>query len=187
MKGIIGIKSWKRAGKDLLGAYIAVNMVESVNRGFGNVHIYGTEYNYEFMPTRQLLNRMFYAFNHGEENILFYISEAQRFLNARSWDQLTKHDIYNLAGLDQMSKNDCTLIFNWFKGPEEDQLLGTDKILRAGIDWQIDILTRRSDIEKKDMIKFSVEHKEEGRRPFNITINEVSKYFKLFDTKEKVI
>lgn len=187
MKGIIGIKSWKRAGKDLLGAIIATEHTELVNKGFGNVHIYETPYPYEFMPTRKLLDRMFYAFNHGEENLLFYISEAQRFLNARTWDQLTKQDVYNLAGLDQMSKNDCTLIFNWFKGPEDNELLGTDKILRSGIDWMIDIVTRRSDIENKDIIKFTVENIEEGEKPFKVTIREVSQYFKLFDTKEKVI
>lgn len=187
MKGIIGIKSWKRAGKDLLGAYIAVNMTELIREGFGNVHIYQTPYPYSYLDTRSLLNRMFYSFNHGEENLLYYISEAQRFLNPRTWDKLNKTDVYNLAGVDQISKNDCTLIFNWFKGPDEDELLGTDKILRSGIDWMIDIKTRRSDIENHNRIKFTVEHKEEGRKPFITSLNNVSDYFNLFNTKEKVI
>jgi len=187
VKGIIGIKSWKRAGKDLLGAYIAVNMTEDIKEGFGNVHILGTPYPYHFLETRGLLDRMFLAFNQGDENLLFYISEAQRFLNPRTWDKLTKQDIYNLAGIDQMSKNDCTLIFNWFKGPDENELLGTDKILRSGIDWLIDITTRRSDIEQRDLIKFTIERKEEGKRAFKVSLHNVSDYFKLFNTKERVI
>ena len=57
MKGIIGIKSWKRAGKDLLGAYISVYMTENVKQGFGNVHIFETPYlaaAYRFSSQRNL-------------------------------------------------------------------------------------------------------------------------------------
>lgn len=183
---IIGIKGWQRAGKTGLGAIIASGL-EGINQGYGNLSLYGMPFPFEKKPSRQVLDRLFQAFNQGEENLLFFIDEAHRILNPRLWDKWTKEDTYNLAGIFQDDKLDITVIYTFHPGYKDEELLGVDKNIRGSTGRMIDILTKRKDIEKFDRIIYKDHNRAEGLRPIKKKINNFSKYYPLWKTKEHVV
>jgi len=186
---IISISGWQRSGKDLVGAILAKYELTDykIEQGYGNCSLYNMPYPYEKMTSRQLLDRIFYTFNNGEEHKMFLISEAHRILNPRMWKQWTKEDTYNLAGIFQDDKQDNVIIYNFHPGKPGDDLLGVDKMVRAATFFEIEILTDKQFVIEHDAIMLQATRYFMNQKVVTKSvIEDVSQYFSLFDTKEPV-
>jgi len=187
---IIGISGWQRSFKTGLGSAIAKYELEEYNlqAGYGNLTLLSMPYPYTKLTSRALMNELFSTFNKGLEHKMFFIDEAHRILNPRLWKDWTKEDTMSLAGIYQDDKLDNVIIYTFHPGKPGDELLGVDKLLRAATYLEIDILSDQKLILHSDAIIYRL------KRYFMneiVTVDKVlenvSKYFNLYLTKEPVV
>jgi len=137
---IIGISGPERSFKDGLGSIIATEPDFSypIKQGYGNMHLFKTQYPWNYMPTAQLLAYMARYIQEGRKNSLFYISEADRFLNPRFYKDTRQ--IAALTGIWQGEKMENVFIYNFHPGDPLEPLLGVDLLLRSSTSIKIKIL-----------------------------------------------
>lgn len=184
---IVGISGRQRCFKTGLGAVIAcfeLGKYEIVN-GFGNLTLEKVPYSYSKLRSRELITRMFQAFNTGEEHLMFFVDEAHRILNPRMWKDWNKDDTFSLAGIFQDDKLSTVIIYTFHSGYEDEPLLGVDKMLRGATSVLINIESSERDVVESDAIIYYVKNRAIGAE-YRSVLDKVSTYFNLFKTREPV-
>lgn len=182
---IIGISGWQRAGKTLLGVYLA-HRLSSILSGFGNLTIHGLNYQYHYMESKLLLKRLFHAFNCADRDTMFYIDEAHRILNHRLWSTWTKEDTFSLAGIFQDDKLSNVIIYTFHPGKPGDELLGVDKLVRACTYIDINIVTDKNYIIRNNSLVYELNDHQTGTKRKH-ELKNVQEYFSLYDTFQPVV
>lgn len=186
---IIGISGWQRSFKTGLGAILATYELDKyeIKQGYGNLTLTKLPYPYMKLTSRELITRLFQAFNKGEKHLMFFIDEAHRILNPRAWKDWDKEDTFSLAGIYQDDKLFTVIIYTFHRGYEDEPLLGVDKMVRGSTGVSIEIDTHERDILQNDCIVYTIKNRAEGLPSFQGCVEKVSQYFDLFLTREPVV
>ena len=181
---IIGISGPERSFKDGLGSIIATEpeFDYPIYQGFGNMHLFKTPYPWTYLPTSQLLVLLGNHIRQGKKNTLFYISEADRFLSPRRYND--DKQITSLTGIWQGEKMENVLIYNFHPGDPDEPLHGVDLLLRSSTSIKIRIIRFYKEFWT---LHFELKNIMLGLEPVECMLNELHKYTSYWNHKEPIV
>ncbi len=189
---IVGIGGWERCGKTMLAAILASNPSElnitgfqeyRIERGYGNLHLYGTPYPWIYLSSAGLVSTIRETNDKNITNALFLIDEADSVYNPR--DYTSKEQTRNLKGIGQHAKMGNVFIYTYQLGQPDDVLLGVDKILRSNTRIEFEM---RHYNKANDFVVFNLKNRLVPDSPvIPGVIRDVSRFFILWDHKEPVV
>lgn len=189
---IIGIGGYDRCLKTGLGAILCSEPEKfneysltkyNIKRGYGNLHLYNMPFPWYYMTSQQLVRFIREVPRNNIENSIFFIDEADQVYNPR--DYASKEQTLNLKCIGQHAKMKNIFIYTYQKGQPDDELKGVDKILRSNT--RLDFEMRYYDPEDDYAILHGENRHFYKTIYYDSIIDNVSQYFHLWNTNERVI